>query len=236
MMTEPQTLEVADLTKVYRTPGGENRVLDGLELTARPGESVAILGPSGSGKSTLLNIIGSLDEPTSGTVRVGDVIVGDLEGAGLSEYRACTVGFIFQDHHLLPQLTALENVLLPTLAARRTDGAEQRARELLERVGVIERAGAFPARLSGGERQRVAAARALINGARVLLCDEPTGNLDLETGNTLVRMLADLTKDGVTVLMVTHNVEQAGMLDRRFLLKNGRLAPWEAAAVEEGAG
>lgn len=205
-------------------------MLDGLSLIAEPGETVAILGPSGSGKSTLLNIIGSLDRPTSGTVRLGDTDVTSLEGSALAEYRATDVGFIFQDHHLLPQLTAVENVLLPTMVTGTTGDAEERARELLARVGVAERADAFPARLSGGERQRVAAARALINGPALLLCDEPTGNLDRETGDRLVELLRGLADDGVTVLMVTHNTRQAAMLGRGLLLVEGALEPWEGSA------
>ena len=225
-----RTLTVAGVTKEYDAPTGPNRVLDGASLTAQPGETVAILGPSGSGKSTLLNIIGSLDRPTAGTVRLGDLDVTSLDGPALAAYRAGDVGFIFQDHHLLPQLSALENVLLPTLAAGTSEGAEQRARELLARVGVAERADAFPARLSGGERQRVAAARALINGPALLLCDEPTGNLDRESGNRLIELLTDLAEDGVTVLVVTHNTQQAAMLGRGLLLSEGTLVPWEGGA------
>lgn len=234
-MTEAgRRLVVEALVMEYATPAGPNRVLDGATLTAEPAETVAILGPSGSGKSTLLNIIGSLDRPTSGTVRLGEIDVTALDGSTLAAFRAREVGFIFQDHHLLPQLTAIENVALPALAAGTTDGAADRARALLERMGVGGRTEAFPAELSGGERQRVAAARALINGARLLLCDEPTGNLDRETGARLVEMLRELASDGVTVLMVTHNTEQAALLDRRLLLRAGALAPWEEAA--KGAG
>lgn len=235
-MTEAgRRLVVEALVMEYATPAGPNRVLDGAALTAEPAETVAILGPSGSGKSTLLNIIGSLDRPTSGTVRLGEIDVTALDGSTLAAFRAREVGFIFQDHHLLPQLTAIENVALPALAAGTTDGAVDRARALLERMGVGGRAEAFPAELSGGERQRVAAARALINGARLLLCDEPTGNLDRETGARLVEMLRELASDGVTVLMVTHNTEQAALLDRRLLLRAGTLAPWEEAAKGAGA-
>lgn len=235
-MTEAgRRLVVEALVMEYATPAGPNRVLDGAALTAEPAETVAILGPSGSGKSTLLNIIGSLDRPTSGTVRLGEIDVTALDGPALAAFRAREVGFIFQDHHLLPQLTAIENVTLPALAAGTTDGAADRARALLERMGVGGRAEAFPAELSGGERQRVAAARALINGARLLLCDEPTGNLDRETGARLVEMLRELASDGVTVLMVTHNTEQAALLDRRLLLRAGALAPWEEAAKGAGA-
>ncbi|MFW5866955.1 MAG: ABC transporter ATP-binding protein [Armatimonadota bacterium] len=224
-----RTLTVEDLTKEYDTPCGAKRVLDGLSLTAQPGETVAILGPSGSGKSTLLNIIGSLDRPTSGAVHLGDTDVTSLGGEALAAYRAGDVGFIFQDHHLLPQLTATENVLLPTLAAGAGEGAEGRASELLQRVGVADRSDAFPARLSGGERQRVAAARALINEPALLLCDEPTGNLDRGSGDRLVALLRELAEDGVTVLMVTHNTRQAGLLERGLLLTEGTLEPWEGA-------
>jgi len=226
-------LVVEALVMEYPTPAGPSRVLDGAKLTAEGGETVAILGPSGSGKSTLLNIVGSLDRPTSGTVHLGETDVTALDGAALAGFRAREVGFIFQDHHLLPQLTAVENVALPALATGSTDGAAERARALLERMGVGARAEAFPAKLSGGERQRVAAARALINGARLLLCDEPTGNLDRETGARLVELLRELAGDGVTVLMVTHNTEQAALLGRRLLLRAGTLVPWEEAA--EGA-
>ena len=222
-----RTLTVDRLTKEYEGPGGTSVVLSGASLTAEPGETVAILGPSGSGKSTLLNIIGSLDRPTSGSVRLGETDVTSLTGPSLAAFRATEVGFIFQDHHLLPQLSALENVLLPTLAAGTGDGAQERASELLERMGVGERARAFPGRLSGGERQRVAAARALINQPALLLCDEPTGNLDRESGDRLIELLQGLAADGVIVLMVTHNVRQAALLGRGLLLRDGKLEPWE---------
>ncbi len=228
-------LVVDKITKRYETPSGPTTVLADLSFSATPGEAVAILGPSGSGKSTLLNIIGSLLRPSSGTVGLGEVKVTALAGQELADFRALSVGFIFQEHHLLPQLTALENVLLPTLAAGTTDGAEERARELLERVGVAHRADAFPARLSGGERQRVAAARALINGAGLLLCDEPTGNLDRDTGGNLVGLLLELAEQqAVTVLMVTHNVEQAERFGRRLLLRDGRVAPHTASGMAGG--
>ncbi|MGD9496292.1 MAG: ABC transporter ATP-binding protein [Armatimonadota bacterium] len=229
-----RTLIVEGVSRVYETPAGPNTVLADVSLRVEPGETVAILGPSGSGKSTLLNIIGSLDRPTSGSVRLGPIHVTALDGPALAAFRAREVGFIFQDHHLLPQLTAIENVALPALAAGSTDGAAERARALLERMGVGARADAFPAKLSGGERQRVAAARALINGARLLLCDEPTGNLDRDSGLRLLELLRELAADGVTVLMVTHNTEQARLLRRRLVLRDGTLVPWEEAA--EGAG
>jgi lipoprotein-releasing system ATP-binding protein len=202
-------------------------VLDGAALTAAPGETVAIVGPSGSGKSTLLNIIGSLDQPTAGTVRLGEVEVTALQGRALAEFRATRVGFVFQDHHLLPQLTALENVALPALApgAERRE-APARARERLAQVGLAARQEAFPGQLSGGERQRVAVARALINAPGLLLCDEPTGNLDRERGAQVVSLLLELAAaQGVTVLMVTHNLEQARRFSRVLELREGRLFP-----------
>ncbi|OPZ84260.1 MAG: Lipoprotein-releasing system ATP-binding protein LolD [bacterium ADurb.Bin429] len=148
-----------------------------------------------------------------------------LDGAVLAAYRAKHVGFIFQDHHLLPQLTALENVLLPTLAARTQEGAELRARELLERMGIAERADAFPAQMSGGERQRAAVARALVNGAGLLLCDEPTGNLDRASSEAVVDLLLQIATDGVMVIMVTHNQELAARFGRVLELRAGKLAP-----------
>ena len=221
-----------NLTKRFANPDGTERaILDAVSRTVVPGETVAIVGPSGSGKSTLLNIIGSLEPPTSGTVRLGDLDVCALTGKALSQYRATRTGFVFQDHHLLPQLTALENVLLPTLAASAGAGAAQRARELLETVGLTARADAFPAQMSGGERQRVAIARALINGAQLLLCDEPTGNLDRETGAAVIDLLLDLARDqGVTVLMVTHNAAHAGRFASCYELRDGKLAPRAPAA------
>ncbi len=160
---DDMALAVEGVRKDYVSPAGRHSVLRDVSFGLGPGESVAVVGPSGAGKSTLLNIIGSLDRPTAGSVRLGRIEVGELEGAALAEFRSRRVGFVFQDHHLLPQCSALENVLLPTLAAS-DPGAPARARELLERVGLGERLDSFPAELSGGERQRVAVARSLVNG------------------------------------------------------------------------
>ena len=226
MTNGPGDLVITNLTKRYATPTGQLAVLSGVSFSACPGETVAIVGPSGSGKSTLLNIVGSLDKPTAGSVRLGDVEITALEGNALAEFRATRVGFVFQDHHLLPQLTALENVLLPTLAGRRREDGERRARALLDRMAVRARAAAFPGQMSGGERQRVAAARALINGPQLLLCDETTGNLDHETATNLVSLLLELAEtQAVTVLMVTHNVEQAARFARCLALRDGGLEP-----------
>lgn len=232
-MDEPDAgLMVENVTKSYEH-GRE--VLRGVTLRAGRGESIAILGPSGSGKSTLLNIIGSLDKPTTGAVRLGAVRVDELAGRALAAYRSDLVGFIFQDHHLLPQLTALENVLLPSLATRRADAAG-RARLLLERVGLGEHADSFPPRMSGGERQRVAIARALINQPQLLLCDEPTGNLDQEAGRSVVSLFLELAaEDAATVLMVTHNPALAARFARRLELQDGRIREIEHDQDARGA-
>ena len=221
-------LILSNITKSYDGPEGPSPVLKDVSLTVAEGETVSIVGPSGSGKSTLLNIIGSLDKPTTGTVRLGDIDVSALEKRSLADFRASQVGFVFQDHHLLPQLTALENVLLPTIVGDRNDAAG-RGYALLERVGVERRADAFPAQMSGGERQRVAVARALINGGRLLLCDEPTGSLDREAGANTISLLLELAEQkNVTVVMVTHNVEYAARFGRCLELRDGRLAAFDA--------
>lgn len=223
------TLTVRDLTRRF----GDRWVLDGVSIECAPADTVAVVGPSGAGKSTLLNLIGSLDSPTSGSIRLGEQEVTELDARGLARHRARRVGFVFQDHHLLPQLTALENVLLPTLAAAAAGAragdrraAAQRALALLDRVGVRSRADAFPGQMSGGERQRVAVARALVNGPALLLCDEPTGNLDHESGSAVVDLLLESARElGVIVLMVTHNTEHAARFARRFVLRDGALKP-----------
>lgn len=215
-------LRVEQVTHQYDPPKGP-MVLKGAMLCAKPGESIAIVGPSGSGKSTLLNIIGSLDRPTSGEVRLGDTIVNTLDGPALAAYRSQRVGFIFQDHLLLPQLTASENVLLPTLAAPSQNNPKH-ATELLASVGLGGRKGAFPWQLSGGERQRVAVARAMVNSPNLLLCDEPTGNLDREVGRRVVEILLDLARQRqAIVLIVTHNLELCRLCTRAMELRDGGL-------------
>ncbi len=207
---------------------GERTVLAGVSLEAERGDTVAVLGPSGSGKSTLLNILGALIRPDEGEVVVGDVNVTDLAAHGLAQYRSRCVGFVFQDHHLLPQLTILENVLLPTLAAG-TRADRDRAVVLLGRVGIQHRMNAYPWQVSGGERQRAALARALMNEPGLLLCDEPTGNLDHATGAEVMDLLLDLASDRssshapLTVIMVTHNLDHAARLSRRYKLEAGVL-------------
>jgi len=223
-------LEVDGVTKIYGGDDGglETPVLNGIDLVVREGESVAITGPSGSGKSTLLNIIGTLDSPTSGCVRIAGRAVASLPEVELAALRRNEVGFIFQLHHLLPQCTALENVLVPTLAGKGSGpaDAEARATALLERVGLKNRLHYRPGQLSGGERQRVAVVRALVNRPRLVLADEPTGSLDRGNAAQLAELLAKLNEeDGVAVIMVTHATELAARMRRHYRLSDGRLDP-----------
>ena len=221
---EPFSLVVKDLCRDYRYTGGVLHVLKGVSFTVSAGESEVIRGPSGAGKSTLLNIIGSLDSPTSGTVFCGDTDVAGLEGKHLAEYRNRQVGFIFQDHHLLPQCTALENVLLPTIPSRNAADMKERAEHLLIQMGMKERIAFYPARLSGGERQRIAVARALINSPMILLCDEPTGNLDTESSRNVMSLIEGIGEErDVIIITVTHNRELSCSGARRFELNNGIL-------------
>ena len=218
-------LVIRNLSKAFSGATGSLQILNNVTLEIAKGSTIAITGPSGSGKSTLLNLIGSLDRPTRGQILLEKTAVHTLAGDALQHYRSHRVGFVFQDHLLLPQLNAIENVLLPTLALEGKDDHNPRASALLERVGLTERRAHTPARLSGGERQRVAIARALINGATLLLCDEPTGNLDRDTATSIVSLFLELAaNDGITVIMVTHNLELANHFQRRLELRDGRLA------------
>jgi len=223
-------LRVENLSKTYSTPGGPLQVLNDVSFELKPGESLAVVGPSGAGKSTLLNIIGSLDQPSSGRVFFGDDEVTALSGRRLAEFRSRRVGFVFQDHHLLPQCTALENVALPTLAPGVSGDGWERALDLIERVGLAGRMNAFPAQLSGGERQRVAIARAMVNRPPVLLCDEPTGNLDRKTGRRIAELFADLVREeNIILLVVTHDLEMAGRFSTVFELADGELREMKIA-------
>jgi ABC-type lipoprotein export system ATPase subunit len=221
-------LELKNVSKTYGAPGGgeEVRVLQNADLEAEAGDSVAIIGPSGSGKSTILNIIGALDRADGGEVLVESRNIAQLAEADLAAYRNSTVGFIFQLHHLLPQCTVLENVLVPTLAAPKGESAAHRARaeELLESVGLSHRLHHRPGELSGGERQRVAVARALINRPKLLLADEPTGALDRASASKLIDLLAELNRtQNVTLIMVTHAPDLARRMARVLELRDGRL-------------
>ena len=221
-------LEIRNLTKTYRAPDGGDAVdvLRGAELKLAAGETLAIVGPSGSGKSTLLNIVGALDRADSGEVLVDGRDVEKLGEAEVAAYRNTTVGFIFQLHHLLPQCTILENVLVPTLARKNGDRSAQRERaaKLLEAVGLSHRVQHRPGQLSGGERQRVAVARALINEPKLLLADEPTGALDRTNAARLVDLLCEINRaQGVAVMMVTHAPELAKRMARAVELVDGKL-------------
>lgn len=207
--------------------GNVIRVLRGVDLRLARGETVSIVGPSGSGKSTLLHILGGLDLPTSGRITLGDRDVAHLDDVQLARVRNRYVGFVFQFHHLLRDFTALENVMMPQLiAGAPRSAARRRALELLEQVGLADRAGHVPAKLSGGEQQRVATARALANEPPVLLADEPSGNLDLETSEILHDVLFDLVRDhGTAMVVVTHNSALAARTDRVMRLASGVLVP-----------
>jgi lipoprotein-releasing system ATP-binding protein len=226
-MTPPTgQLVVTDLHKEYPTPAQPLVVLRGISLTLGPGDELAIVGPSGSGKSTLLNILGTLDRPSAGTVRLDGVDPFDLSERDLARFRSQRIGFVFQDHHLLPQCTALENVLLPRLALESNAASDvPRARQLLEQVGLEARADHVPAELSGGERQRVAIARALMNGPRLLLCDEPTGNLDSVSSRAVGELLhAVAVRTLATLIVVTHSSALAQTFGRRLRMNDGSLA------------
>ncbi len=218
-------LVVEGVSKEYPGPIRPLRVLTDVSFDLAGGESLVIMGPSGSGKSTLLNIIGTLDSPTEGTIRVDGENVHRLSESRAANFRNRGVGFVFQDHHLLPQLTAVENVVLPVLAGgRASQEVHSRAAELLYRVRLHDRAGHFPSQLSGGERQRVAIARALINEPKILLCDEPTGDLDAENSESIGKLLKELRdENNVAMVLVTHNRNLAKMFERWRTLKNGHL-------------
>ena len=227
-------LAVRDVHKSFATGAEPVVVLRGVSLDLAPGEALAVTGPSGSGKSTLLHLIGTLDRPTSGTIEIGGTDPFRLPEPELARFRNRSVGFVFQDSHLLPQYTVLENVLVPTVAfpEKTADlkAAEARAVELLERVGLGHRLTHRPAELSGGERQRVAVARALINRPGLLLCDEPTGSLDRAAAGAVADLLFELHAAERTILIaVTHSLDLAARFPRRCELVEGRCVPFSAA-------
>jgi len=220
-------LELAGVTKSYTSPEGvETSVLRGVDLTLGKGESLAIAGPSGCGKSTLLNIIGTLDRPTSGRIVLDGRDVSALTEPQLAEVRSQVVGFVFQLHHLLPQCSILENVLVPTLVAKESGDAEARGRKLLERVGLGHRLTHRPGQLSGGECQRAAVVRALINRPKLLLADEPTGSLDRASAESLAGLLGELNgEEGVALIFVTHAADLAARAGKVYEIRDGKLAP-----------
>ncbi len=232
----PPVLIARGISKTYGGRAGPLAVLRDVSLQLSPGEAAVITGPSGSGKSTLLSILGTLEPPSAGTVEIGGVDVATLDERRLAEFRNRSIGFVFQDHHLLPQLTAIENVLLPTLADKSAASA-RRGRGLLEQVGLLARADHFPAELSGGERQRVALARALVNRPRLLLADEPTGNLDARTAEEIGGLLAQVyARDGAALLLVTHSEALAQRIERRLVLRDGELIGDPSAPQPNEAG
>ena len=217
-------LDVQQVATTYEAPGGPLKVLTEVTFTLRPGESAAIMGPSGSGKSSLLYVLGGLEPPTSGRVTLGGHNPYELDGDDLAAFRNRQVGFVFQDHCLLPQCTVIENVLVPTLVGEPDGGASDRARALLDDVGLGERLEHRPAALSGGEKQRVALARALIREPQLLLCDEPTGNLDVDSADRVAELLIDLHRRQQTILVVvTHSTAFAERFVNRWRIDRGHL-------------
>jgi lipoprotein-releasing system ATP-binding protein len=220
-------LEVSNVSKQYPTPRGALTVLADVSLTLKAGEAAAITGPSGSGKSSLLYMLGALEPPSHGTVTLDGQNPFQLAPKAVAEFRNAKIGFVFQDHCLLPQCTVLENVLVPTLVGQRSespDAIEHRARTLLQQVGLSERLDHRPAELSGGEKQRAAIARALIRRPPLLLCDEPTGNLDQASAATVASLLLDLHRQQQNVLIVvTHSEKMADLFPIRFEIERGRL-------------
>jgi lipoprotein-releasing system ATP-binding protein len=217
-------LEVTNLSKDYPTPQGALQILSNVSLKLSRGDAVSIMGPSGSGKSTLLYIIGALEPPTSGTVALDEKNPFQLDAKQLAAFRNKNTGFVFQDHCLLPQLTVLENVLTPTLVAESGEDYTARAKELLDQVGLSQRLTHRPAELSGGEKQRVALARALIMNPLLLLCDEPTGNLDHKSAETVAELLLALHKKQQTILIViTHSAELAAKFPTQFEMSEQNL-------------
>ncbi len=226
-------LRAQKISKSYFPNGkGVGRlILDQLDLSVRKGERVAIVGPSGSGKTTLLNLIGTLDRPDSGSIFFEDLDLTGINDEQLAQFRNEKIGFVFQQHFLLPQLSLYENVLLPTLANKNLQGSKmlERAKRLIDRVGLTAVMNQKPSALSGGECQRCAVVRALINGPQLLLADEPTGALDHSSSHTLADLLVELNKEeGVTLLVVTHSKDVANKMDRIYTLQNGKL-------VDEGS-
>lgn len=217
-------IEISGVSKLYRQGADVVRALDGVSLSVAPGEFVSILGESGSGKSTLMNIIGGLDKPSRGQVLVEGDDLSRMNDRQMSRYRNKTVGFVFQNFNLDGSLTALENVMLPLMYADvRREQRRKQAALALERVGLSDRMHHLPSQLSGGQKQRVSMARAIVNHPKIILADEPTGNLDVKSGRLVILLLRELNSMGYTILMVTHNRQQANTTDRIIEISDGRI-------------
>ena len=217
-------LSVSGLAKSYPSPSGDVSVLSDVSLSFSPGDAAAIMGPSGSGKSTLLYILGALEPPTTGTVTLGGVNPFSLSATNLAAFRNKEIGFVFQDHCLLPQCSVIENVLVPTLVGPADAGGDAHARKLVEQVGLSHRVTHVPGQLSGGEKQRVALARALVRRPRLLLCDEPTGNLDRASADSVASLLFDLQQQqNAMLIVVTHSADLAARFPIRFDLVERKL-------------
>jgi len=230
--TTDHVIEARGLTKVYGANGNAVHALRGVDVTVAAGEFVALIGPSGSGKSTLMAILGCLDGPTAGTYALDGEAVETMSGSALARIRNLKVGFVFQTYNLLPRASVLRNVELPMLyAGVSIRERKQRAMELLETVGIPEKAPFLPAALSGGQRQRVAVARALANRPALLLADEPTGALDSKTGGEVLQLFSDLHAQGNTVVLVTHDPSIAARAGRRLELHDGRIVTSGQAAA-----
>lgn len=222
-------IQLKNVSKIYGEERTKIKALDQVDLSIDKGKIVTIMGPSGSGKSTLLNILGAMDIPTSGVVMVNEINIGDLPERKLSHYRKNTVGFIFQNFYLLPNVDVIGNVLIPLIPYGIKDEDRTRAQEILELVGLGDRAQTKVRKLSGGESQRVAIARALINDPQIILADEPTGNLDSETGKSIIELLIKLAEKGKTLIIVTHDPRVAGLISEHPLgqniwIKDGKLS------------
>ena len=226
-MNNRPIIELKDVTRIYKRGAEEVHALKGISFTVEKGEFISIVGPSGSGKTTLLNIIGCLDNTDRGTVEIDGRDISKIKQSVLAKVRREVVGFVFQQFFLIPSLTAWENVQIPGLFAKNRKKEEQ-ANELLNIVGLGKRANHLPAHLSGGEMQRVAIARALVNSPKILLADEPTGNLDSKNAQLIFETLAGLNKNGLTIIVVTHNLELAKLARRIVLLEDGMIKPANA--------
>jgi len=217
-------INLSNVTKTFHAGDEEYAALKGISLNIESGEFVAIMGPSGSGKSTLLSILGGLSHPSSGTITVDGISLGSLGQNKLSDFRREYLGFVFQSFYLVPYLTAIENVMLPLTIQPGLNGTGRaKALEALSRVGLDAKANRLPSQLSGGEQERVAIARALVNRPALILADEPTGNLDTKTGDKVLDLLEGLHKDGHTIVMVTHSVENAKRANRTIEIRDGEV-------------